>query len=64
MIDTLYEYYSILETVNIFPTNMKTDLKTPLPKYKASAPDEIKLDPQNYRPIACQNVIYKILMAI
>ncbi len=61
MTDTLNNYYKILETINIFPSNMKTDIKTPLPKYKADAADAIKQDPSQYRPIACQNIIYKIL---
>ncbi len=61
MTEMLYDYYNILEKINIFPANMKTDIKTPLPKYKANANDEIKLDPSQYRPIACQNIIYKIL---
>ncbi len=61
MIDILHDYYKILETINIIPHNLKTDIKTPLPKYKKDAKDNIKQDPSQYRPVALQSLMYKIL---
>jgi len=61
MTQMLNEWYKTMEKYNIVPWNLKLDIKTPFPKFEAGAENKIKLDPANYRPIALQNSMYKIM---
>ena len=61
MSNMLTEWYETLEYYQIVPWNLKVDIKVPIPKYQPGAHRLIKQDPSNYRPLALQNCMYKIL---
>ena len=57
----LLTWYKIMQEHNIIPWNLKIDIKIPFPKFEEGAFDITQHDPANYRPIALQNSMYKIL---
>ncbi len=61
MANILLNYCTILEKINIIPTILKIDIKNPIPKFSNKDTIEIKTNPANYRPLALQNIMYKIL---
>ncbi len=61
MIEMLHNYYRILEKIQIIPEALKIDIKSPIPKYDKNADNNERENPENYRPIALQNIMYKIL---
>ena len=61
MIQMVYTWYNTMKTYNYVPWNLKIDIKIPFPKYSNDAKRVTKQDPAQYRPIALQNSMYKIL---
>ena len=61
MIELLYTWYKTMQQFNYVPWNLKIDMKMPFPKFNNEAPRITKQDPAQYRPIALQNSMYKIL---
>ena len=61
MIELLYTWYKTMQQFNYVPWNLKIDIKIPFPKINNEAPRITKQDSSQYRPIALQNSMYKIL---
>ena len=61
IIQMLYSWFRIMQQYKYIPWNLKLDIKIPFPKFDNAAPRITKQDPSQYRPIALQNSMYKIL---
>lgn len=61
MIKMLLSWYNAWQEYDTIPKYFKIDIKTVLQKYGLEATDRKKSNPANYRPIALQNIIYKIM---
>ena len=63
-VSRLARFYNLLLQSQHIPTDMKREIKTAIPKYRASASSLTKEDPSNYRNLGLQNSLFKILDAI
>ena len=61
MIEMLYLWYKTIQSHNFAPWNLKIDVKMHFPKFNDDAPKITKQNPSQYRPIALQNRMYKML---
>ena len=61
MYQILHKWYKIIEKHQYTPKSLNASIIAPLQKSDTSASMIIKQDPKQYRPIALQNSMYKIL---
>ena len=60
LISSLNDWFAILREHSTVPVPLNTDIKIPALKYEPGADLDTKEDPENYRPIALQNAMYKL----